>query len=178
LHQLQKRVYFPKNNNWIDFYSDKKYFAGTTSTVKTNENNIPTFVRGGSFIPMIKTIQNTTKYSLENFDLHYYFDEKTTTSNGKLYNDNGSTPNAYEKGEYEIINFNSTVAGKTITLKLDTEIGKSFISSNKNVTLKIHNIKPSLIFVDGKNSSFKTNKTVVEFQINLKKATEIKITNP
>ena len=114
-------VYFPKNNSWFDFYSDKKYLSGTTSTVSVSDDNIPTFVRGGSFIPMIKTIQNTSKYSLANFDLHYYFDEKTTNSSGKIYNDNGTTPNAFEKGEYEMLNFNSKYNinnnSKIVTLK-------------------------------------------------------------
>jgi oligosaccharide 4-alpha-D-glucosyltransferase len=57
-------VYFPKNNNWFDFYSNQKYEAGTTQNIAVTEDHIPVFVRGGAFIPMIKTIQNTTKYSL------------------------------------------------------------------------------------------------------------------
>ncbi len=162
-------IYFPKNNNWFDFYSDKKYLAGTTSQFNVAEENIPTFVRGGSFIPMIKTIQNTSKYSLSNFDLHYYFDEKTTNSSGKLYNDDGTTPNAFEKGEYEILNFNSNYNvinnSKVITIKLSTEIGKSFASSDKNVNLILHNIIPKSIWVDGKNIAFKMNKTTVEIPV-------------
>ena len=170
-------VYFPKNNNWFDFYSDKKYLAGTTTNVNVLEENIPTFVRGGSFIPMIKTIQNTSKYSLSNFDLHYYFDEKTTNSSGKLYNDNGTTPNAFEKGEYEILNFNSNFNNKILILKLNTEIGKSFTASEKNVNLILHNIKPKSISIDGKNIPFKTNKTTIEIPISWIKSTskEIKI---
>ena len=170
-------VYFPKNNNWFDFYSDKKYLAGTTISVNVSDDNIPTFVRGGSFIPMIKTIQNTSKYSLSNFDLHYYFDEKTTNSSGKLYNDNGTTPNAFEKGEYEMLNFNSNFNNKSLILKLNTEIGKSFTTSDKNVNLILHNIKSKSISIDGKIIPFKTNKTTIEIPISWLKSTskEIKI---
>ena len=57
-------VYFPKNNNWFDFYTDEIQLAGTTSTIAVVEDHIPVFVRGGAFIPMSKTIQNTSKYSL------------------------------------------------------------------------------------------------------------------
>ncbi len=174
-------VYFPKNNNWFDFYNDKKYSAGTTSNVNVSEENIPTFVRGGSFIPLIKTIQNTSKYSLSNFDLHYYFDEKTTNSSGKLYNDNGTTPNAFEKGEFEILNFNANYNVnknlKIVTLKLSTETGNSFASSDKNVNLILHNIKAKTITVDGKIVQFKTNKTTIEIPISWLKSgiKEIKI---
>jgi oligosaccharide 4-alpha-D-glucosyltransferase len=170
-------VYFPKNNNWFDFYSDKKYLAGTTSTVNVSEENIPTFVRGGSFIPMIKTIQNTSKYSLSNFDLHYYFDEKTTNSSGKLYNDNGIMPNAFEKGEYEILNFIGNYNSKTVTIKLNTDLGKSFASSDKNVNLILHNIKPKTISINGKIIPFKMNKATIEIPISWLKMSskEIKI---
>ncbi|MBC7643474.1 MAG: DUF5110 domain-containing protein, partial [Flavobacterium sp.] len=158
-------IYFPKNNNWFDFYSDKKYLAGTTINVNVSEDNIPTFVRGGSFIPLIQTIQNTAQYSLSNFDLHYYFDEKTTLSSDRLYNDDGITPNAFEKEKFEILNFESKINKKTVVLKLNTEIGKSFESADKNVNLIIHNIKPKKIIVDGKPISFKINKNVVEIPI-------------
>ena len=168
-------IYFPKNNNWFDFYSDKKYLAGTTSQVNVLEDNIPTFVRGGSFIPMIKTIQNTSQYSLSNFDLHYYFDEKTTNSRGKLFNDNGITPNAFEKGEYEILKFESKINSKVLVLNFKTEVGKSFSSSDKNVNLILHNIKPKSISVEGKNVPFKTNKTTIEIPISWMKMSSKKI---
>jgi alpha-glucosidase (family GH31 glycosyl hydrolase) len=170
-------IYFPKNNNWFDFNTDKKQLAGTTSTIAVTEDYIPVFVRGGAFIPRIKTILNTSKYSLTTFDLHYYFDAKTPKSEGKLYNDNGTTPNAFEKGEYEILNFNGNTNGKVLTLKLNAEIGKTFSSSDKNVTLIIHNCKAKKVLIDGKTSSFKSNKTAIEIPVFWKKGipTEIKI---
>ncbi|WP_291102351.1 MULTISPECIES: TIM-barrel domain-containing protein [unclassified Flavobacterium] len=168
-------VYFPKNNNWFDFYSDKKQLAGTTSTIAVVEDHIPVFVRGGAFIPMIKTIQNTSKYSLANFDLHFYFDAKAKQSSGKIYNDDGLTANAFEKGEFEILNFNSNSNNKLLVIKLNSEIGKNFQSSDKNVNLIIHNIKAKTISVDGKIVKFKTNKTSIEIPVSWKKGTEVEI---
>ncbi|HRG18026.1 MAG TPA: glycoside hydrolase family 31 protein [Flavobacterium lutivivi] len=170
-------VYFPKSSNWFDFYSNKKYNAGTTQTVAVTETEIPTFVRGGSFIPMIKPIQNTSQYSLENFDLHFYFDENATTSSGKLYNDDGISPNAFEKGLYEKLNFTSSNNGKTLTIKLSTEIGQKFVATDKNVMLKIHNIKAKKIFINGSEQMNKTSSEPLEIVVNWKKNTspEIKI---
>jgi alpha-glucosidase (family GH31 glycosyl hydrolase) len=172
-------VYFPKNSNWYDFYSDAKHEGGATENIAVSADNIPVFVRGGSFIPMIKTIQNTTKYSLANFDLHFYFDEKVTSSTGKLYNDDGLTPNAFEKGAYEILNFSSNVTAKVITLKINTTVGKSFTSVDKNVTLLVHNIsaKPTKVTINGANIDFKTNANTLEIPVVLKKGldNEIKI---
>jgi len=168
-------IYFPKNNNWFDFYSDEKQLAGTTSTLAVVEDHIPVFVRGGAFIPMIKTIQNTSKYSLENFDLHYYFDAKTTQSSGKLYNDNGTTANAFEKGEFEVLNFNGNTNGKLVVVKLNSEIGKNFQSSDKNVALIIHNIKAKSVTLNGKTIAFKTVKNNIEIPVFWKKGTNVEI---
>jgi len=168
-------VYFPKNNNWFDFYTDEEQIAGTTSTIAVAEDHIPVFVRGGAFIPMIKTIQNTSKYSLDNFDLHYYYDAKTTQSSGKLYNDDGTTANAFEKGNYEILNFNADSNGKTLVLKLNSEIGKSFASSDKNVSLIVHNIKATSVTVNGEAIDFKIAKNNIKIPFSLKKGSTVEI---
>jgi oligosaccharide 4-alpha-D-glucosyltransferase len=170
-------IYFPKSNNWFDFYSDKKHIAGTTETVAVNEDYIPVFVRGGAFIPMIKTIQNTTKYSLDAFDLHFYFDETVARSSGKVYNDNGLTANAFEKGEYEILNFNSTNSNKVLTLKLSAEIGRNYNSNQKEVSVIIHNIIPKRIFINGKEQLYKTFHNPMEIPVTWEKGTnpELKI---
>ena len=170
-------VYFPKSNNWFDFYSGKKYVAGSTETVAVAETSIPTFVRGGSFLPMIETIQNTSKYSLENFNLHFYFDDNVKTSTGKLYNDNGETPQAFEKGQFEILNFNSNNNGNTLVLKLTATVGKNYVSTDKNVTIVVHNLKAKRIFINGQETIFKTNNESLFLPVNWKKGTspEIKI---
>lgn len=156
-------VYFPKNNNWFDFYTDQKHEAGTTSNITIVEDHIPVFVRAGAFIPMIKTIQNTSKYSLDNFDLHFYNDEKTGKSEGKLYNDNGTTPNAFEKGESELLKFSSNSNEKTLTLTIQTVSGKSFQSTDKKINFIVHNLNKKIknISSNGQNIAYTiTDKTI------------------
>jgi alpha-glucosidase (family GH31 glycosyl hydrolase) len=171
----QTEIIFPKNNNWFDFYTDKKFDGGSTQNVIVNPDYIPTFVRGGSFIPMIATIQNTANYSLANFDLHYFFDEKTKTSTGKLYNDDGKTPNAFETGNYEILNFKSEIKDKIVSINISPEVGKNYNSSDKNITFIIHNLNPKKITYDGKNLEFKTNNNQTEIQLINKKATTLNL---
>nr|WP_314834589.1 TIM-barrel domain-containing protein [uncultured Flavobacterium sp.] len=164
-------VYFPKNNNWFDFYTDAEQSAGTTVTIPVAKEHIPVFVRGGAFIPMIKTIQNTSKYSLNAFDLHFYFDAKTAQSEGKLYNDDGTTANAFEKGAFEILNFNSASNEKTVTLTLTTTTGKTFQSADKNISVMLHNLngKAKKVTVDEKNSSFIIKDKTIEIPVISKK---------
>lgn len=168
-------VYFPKNNNWFDFYTGEKQLAGATSTIAVVEDHLPVFVRGGAFIPMIKTIQNTSKYSLENFDLHYYFDPETTQSSGELYHDDGATANAYEKEQYEILNFNSNSNSKAVVIQWNTKVGKNFSTTDKNVALIIHNIKALSVTINGKSITFKTVKNNIEIPVSWKKGTKVEI---
>ena len=96
---------------------------------------------------MIQPIQNTNQYSLKSFDLHYYFDNDVKSSFGKLYNDDGETSNAFEKGMYEVVNFNSIYNRNRLSIKINTEQGANYITSSKTVNLVIHNIskKPKRI---------------------------------
>ena len=109
------------------------------------------------------------------YDLHYYFDAKTTQSFGKLYNDDGTTANACEKGAFEILNFNANGNGKTVVVQLDSEIGKNFPSSDKNVALIVHNIKAKSVTIDGKIVAFKTIKNNLEIPVSWKKGTSVEI---
>ncbi|WP_264566448.1 TIM-barrel domain-containing protein [Flavobacterium sp. N3904] len=170
-------IYFPKSSNWYDFYTGEKHQAGVTEIVAVSPDNIPVFVRGGAFIPMIKTIQNTTKYSLSNFDLHFYFDEKAISSSGKLYNDDGLTPNDFEKGSYEILNFANISTPKSIQIKVNTVVGKAFASANKSVTLMVHNVtaKPTKVTVNGLDVEFKTINNTLEIPFLIEKGVEKEI---
>lgn len=143
----EQEIYFPKANNWFDFYTNEKQIGGTTKTIITQEKYIPTFVRGGAFIPMIDVIQTTKYYNINNLKLHYYFDEDVKESSSKLYNDDGATPNAFEKEKFEIINFKSYNSKKHLVIEINSEIGKNYIPKNKNIELIIHNIfsKPKKI---------------------------------
>ncbi len=171
-------VSFPEaSGNWFDFYTDKEYKANSSEIVSVAEDHIPVFVNGGSFIPMIKTIQNTAEYSLDTFDLHYYFDETIPASTGELYNDDGNTPNAFENEAYELLTFNSRISNNALVINLYNQVGKKFLSKSKNVILILHNIKPKKVFLKGKEHPFQALENTIEIPITWEKGTysEIKI---
>ncbi len=135
-----QEVYFPAQNNWYDFYTDKKFIGGNYQQVALKKENIPTYVRGGAFIPMIKTIQSTESYDLASFDLHYYNDTQVKKSNGNLYHDDGLTSDAFNQGKYELLNFNAEQRSKSLTIKISDASGKQFSGIDKTITLVVHNI--------------------------------------
>jgi len=161
-------VYFPKNNSWFDFTTDQKYDGGSFQNVSVSEDHIPVFVRGGAFIPMIKTIQNTSKYSLSNVNLHYYCDDKTKTSSGKIYNDDGLTPNDFEKGAYETLNFKASNTPKELDVTFSAEVGKHYQSTSKNIVLTVHHLdaKVQKVTVNGAEIKFQySNNNTIEIPV-------------
>lgn len=136
----EQAVYFPENSNWFNFYTDEKVAGGQTKSVSLNEESIPVYVRGGAFIPRIQPIQNTGLYHLKSFDLHFYFDETVKESEGYLYNDDGETPNAFEKGRYEMLKFESEFKNNRLDIEIEQKLGSNFEFSSKEIKLIVHNI--------------------------------------
>lgn len=167
-NQKTKEVYFPNTANWYDFYTEKKYQGGTTQTVELNENTIPTFVRGGSFIPMAKLVQTTDNYNLDQFDLHFYFDDSLTITSGQLFNDDGYSTNTFKDNKFEKISFRSKYKDNKLAIRLASD--HEFISKiDKEVTLKIHNIskKPKKVIINSKKTKYKldTSTNILDLKI-------------
>ena len=175
-----KEIYFPKTANWYNFYyNEEKIVGGQTKTVKVKDKAIPTYVRGGSFILMSELVQTTDHYKADQLELHYYFDEKENTKR-TFYNDDGLTANAFEKGNYEILEFEAEYCKRYLEIDFEAELGKNWISSEKEITLIIHNINwnPKKIKVNGKRKRIlsKENTLTIPVKWNPKKELRIKIT--
>ena len=175
----EHEVYFPKNNVWFDFYTDEKFEGGQTKAIQTKENYIPTYVRAGAFIPMAKLVQSTDTYNASSLDVHYYYDESVITSTSQLYNDDGLAPNAFEKGNYELLQFESELEKGNLEIEFESIIGSQYTSNDKQINLTIHNINksPKRIKVDNKKADFNWNessKTLV-IPIDWKVKTDIEI---
>ena len=172
----EQQVYFPKNSNWYNFYTDEKVEGGQTKMVQLNKSTIPTYVRGGSFIPMIKTIQNTEAYNLKSLNLHFYFDNNVKESNGMLYNDDGLTRNAFEKGLFEILHFKSNYSRNRLRIKIVDEIGKNYEFQPKTINLIIHNITKLPAAVKGYNFSYDVNTHILKVTVDFNELSkEIKV---
>ncbi|NND50805.1 MAG: DUF4968 domain-containing protein, partial [Flavobacteriaceae bacterium] len=135
--ETEKEVYFPKNNVWIDLYANEKIAGGQSKKIKVSEEYIPTFVRGGAFIPFANLVQSTDQYALREFELFYFFDKSIAKSKGEFYNDDGITKEAYEKEHYEILKFSANFQNRTLQLNLGSEIGDNFNSELKSITIRI-----------------------------------------
>jgi alpha-glucosidase/oligosaccharide 4-alpha-D-glucosyltransferase len=155
--QTEMEIYFPLSGNWFDFYDGEKYTGGSKETIKLADDHIPVFVRGGAFIPMIEPVQSTREYSTEEITLHYYFDPEASETSDQLYDDNGMTPNAFEKGKYELMTFSAKVKSGEIKIELKSETGENYSPSDRKINLVIHNLPelPDIVKID--DNTFETS---------------------
>jgi alpha-glucosidase (family GH31 glycosyl hydrolase) len=182
-NQITKDVYFPISSNWFDFYTNQKYDGGITAIINIQENYIPTFVRGNSFIPMTKLVQTTQDYNSKDLDLHFYYDGRKT-SREQLYFDDGKTPSAnLDTRKNEILVCESDFTKDTFKIKL-TSISENteLISAGKTgaIILKNYPLKPKNILINSKKVPFIYNKKtdILEFNYSHQnKNTEISIQN-
>jgi alpha-glucosidase (family GH31 glycosyl hydrolase) len=135
-----KEIYFPANHVWFDFYSGQAHAGGSKETVALVPEHIPVFVRAGAFIPMTEVVRSTDDYSTRHVDLHYYHDRSVAAGSGKLYDDDGVTPSAFEQGKYELVHMNSTLQGDLLTLTLNSERGEQRKAVKRGWSVSVHNV--------------------------------------
>lgn len=183
--QQQVDIVFP-SGVWIDFYTGQVYQGGTTHRVAVSEQHIPVFVRAGAFIPMAAAMQSTQFYQEQLLDLHYYHDESVVRSNGKMYEDDGHTPQAYTKGIYRLTQFSgdyrlSASGTASLTIQLKQLHGRGMPAQDKQINLYLHNLKqaPRRLTQDAKNIDFSwdaANKTLrAQLRGNAKSANLIRV---
>ncbi len=154
-------VYLPKGNSWYDFYANKTYEGGQIITTSLVLDHLPVFIKSGSFVPMFSEVKQTKYYSLNSFEMHYYPTEEYTTSSYSLYNDDGKTSDSFEKGMYELIDFNAKEGDGFLSIEINRRKGKNYKSTKNSITFVVHNIKkkPRKVEFNG----IKISKKKVEF---------------
>ncbi|GGD19788.1 TIM-barrel domain-containing protein [Flavobacterium orientale] len=153
-NQATKEVYFPKNSNWTEINSTKKYSGGSTEKINVVTSHIPTFVRNGVLIPSTKVVQTTQNYDNSNLDLRLYFDEKVTSSERQFYFDEG---NNSSENNSELLTCETEISKKELLISMESN---SLQSKGKNGKFHIFylNKKPKSIFINNKKMKFQFDK--------------------
>lgn len=103
--QKERNIYLPKGISWYDYWSKKRYEGGQWITQKTAVETIPVFAKAGTFIPRVPAFQNTEGYTSEEISVEFYLSPSITEASSSLYEDDGKTRQAFEKGFYELWQF-------------------------------------------------------------------------
>ena len=150
---LRKEVNFPASSKvWFDYYTGQAHKGGINEVVPVVAEHIPVFVRAGALLPMAPVVQTTRDYNTKHIALHYYYDASAGASQGKLYEDDGATADAYARGQYEIARFSGQAAAGGFEIAIDTEVGQSWQPVVRSYALTVHNVarRPRSVTLDGK----------------------------
>ncbi len=160
-----RTLFLPKSVQWYDFFTNRKYPGGNQYEIPVTINNMPLFVKAGSFIPMVQTVKTTDNYSTENLTVRYYTDTHKPTTNYVMYTDDGSDPDALKKGAFETLMFVKKEDEKGNPVFLFSKIGGDFPGKpdERNITFEIIGMqalnKPSFYLNDVKLKKKKPGKS-------------------
>ncbi|MGB2740088.1 MAG: TIM-barrel domain-containing protein [Cognaticolwellia sp.] len=127
---------------WFDYFTGTKYQGDQAVTLATSLETLPVLVRAGAFIPMIADIQSTKDYDSNKLTLHYYADESVKQSTGEMYEDDGISNRANEKGLFELLTFNAKKIENKLTINLSRgNTSYPEMPKSREMTLVIHHIK-------------------------------------
>jgi oligosaccharide 4-alpha-D-glucosyltransferase len=162
------KVTLPKGCNWFNYFTGELVEGGQEVMVPVSINNIPVFVKGGSFIPMVEPVDNMEEYSTENLILHYYYDSSLKQSEGFMYEDDGKTNNSWKNNQFEKLFFKSVNKKDGFSVVVTREAfdyeGKP---EGREITLVIHNIQeePKEVKINDTNISFIYHKEKQQFSL-------------
>ena len=121
----QRRVLFPAGE-WINYnHPSERYKGGSEAVVKAPLDELPMFVRAGSFIPLYNSpIENVTQYDPQFITVRYY--PSTNKSEYTMFDDNRLSPTSLADGNYQLTYFtgesnplNQTEANISVCLMLE-----------------------------------------------------------
>ncbi len=150
---MYQEIYLPEGSYWIDFYTNQAYQGGKTINYPVSPNSIPVLVKGGSFVPLSPVTGNTSTYSLDEFEMHFYADTNVRSSSYDLYNDDGLTPNAYSKGKYEMMNFTAQNDQQTLTISVQkhtTDAGYAKVENKVKLCVNSLSGRPESVLINGR----------------------------
>jgi alpha-glucosidase (family GH31 glycosyl hydrolase) len=137
-------VYLPASANWYNLYTGEYHKGGTTGTYQIQEDHIPVFVKAGSFLPTSPGLKSTKDYEGNELEIHYFPNEEDNDVEDVLYNDDGRTAGAFEKGMYEFIHMKVDQEGESLHFTFETEAGENWTPQEKQINVIVHSKKFNL----------------------------------
>jgi oligosaccharide 4-alpha-D-glucosyltransferase len=161
-------ILLPKQGVWFDWFSGKRMIPSLTVDndqsfsyihQKLEENQIPVFVKSGSFVPHAELVQQTDNYQANASAVHFYWDNSLSSSKGQWYEDNGYNAKSLEEKDFTILNFSyqklSSKKGE-IKIEISGKTGtEAYVNQTKVIVFGANNIKS--IKLNGKKLKMTTD---------------------
>jgi oligosaccharide 4-alpha-D-glucosyltransferase len=146
----KRRLYLPKGE-WYNFWNPKeKRNGGEWIDADLTTETIPVYVKAGTVLPMKPAFDNTVNYPAGKIILHVF--PATGTFSSNMYEDDGTTPLAVQKKQFELIRFSTSLQNEVFNCTLTSNNGiYSGKPRERTVELYIHGLmSPREVWIDGK----------------------------
>ncbi len=118
----ERKVLFPAGE-WIDYnHPENRYKGGSEATVKAPLEELPMFVRAGSFIPLYDAeIENVMQYDPQFITISYY--PSKDKSEYTMFDDNRLSPTSLSDGKYQLTYLSADPSDGKLTINMSTNGG-------------------------------------------------------
>ncbi len=143
----QLKIYLPEGK-WFDFNDGKEYTGKQWLYYPVTLEQLPVFVKAGSFIPMMKPINSVDNYKSEKFIIRYYPDAH---SEFVQYEDNGLDNQALKDHNFELISYLGTQTTQQININLSKKGNWKGMPAEREMTFDVRKKSaPAKVMMNGK----------------------------
>lgn len=145
-----RKVYFPAGDTWVNWNKPLQTFAGgTTATVAAPLDELPMFVKAGSFIPQyMHPLENVSQYDPTFLTLKYFPSKES--SSFTMFDDNRLSPTSLADGQYQLTTFTAVPQGRKLEIDIESEGSYKEMPEGRMITLEIPGIaRPARVTVGG-----------------------------
>lgn len=145
-----RKVVFPEGDTWVNWNKPSQSFVGGTSAnVAAPLNQLPMFVKAGSFIPMyMQPIENVEQYDPRFITVKYFPAKKE--SSFTMFDDNRLSPTSLTDGQYQLTTFSANPNGKNLEITISSEGSYKEMPNERVFTLEIPGIaRPNEVAING-----------------------------
>lgn len=130
-------VLFPEGE-WINYNNPRlRYSGGKSAVVAAPLDQLPMFIKAGSFIPLYtEPIENVTQYNPQFLTVKYFPSEAETSYT--LFDDDRKSPNSIADNSYQLTTFTGSSKGKKTEISISSNGGHyEGMPSVKMLTIEI-----------------------------------------
>ncbi|MCM1369279.1 MAG: DUF5110 domain-containing protein [Candidatus Amulumruptor caecigallinarius] len=133
----QRKVTFPAGSRWIDWNNPlRSYAGGTTATVAAPLEQLPLFVKAGSFIPQyMMPVKNVADYDPTFLTIKYFPGDKETSYT--MFDDNRLSPVSLSTGQYQLITFSAKPQQGKTTIGISTAGSYEGMPAGRQLTFEV-----------------------------------------
>ena len=173
-----REVIFPEGT-WIDFADPAvSYHGPATVNYAAPLQRLPLFVKNGAFIPQAPyAMANTGDYDPSSYTVLYY-PRGDVKSSYTLYEDDRSSNNSIEQGDYALIRFTGDASGKDIKVAMELTGDYPGMNGSKEVVLELPGIPASEIAwvkVDGNKTAISEEMLKIKIILQANSAVNVEI---